>query len=194
MGGDLPDLVRDTELLADFHQDNVTIHKKRWNHAKREIWYRQRILGHGGYGLVWLEQELDRKGKPKDKSFRAVKQIRSTKPGSNLADFVRELEAVAKFSQEKYQDFFVKSHGWYESPEALHIAMEYCPFGDLQKYTASRGSLPEEEAKVVMRQVFRGLAHMHEEKFAHRDLKPAVCSPWPPAPHKFAVSFMLTSS
>lgn len=86
----------------------------------------------------------------------------------------RELEAVAKFSQDKYADHFVKSSGWFEGPGSLYLAMEFCARGDLKAYVVSKGALPEAEAKIVTRQILIALAHMHGEKFAHRDLKPAV--------------------
>jgi serine/threonine protein kinase len=171
----LPELVRDTELPVSFPTEKLTIHTRRWHHSRREIWHRRRILGHGGYGLVWLEQEITKDGKPLEGSIRAVKQIRCSKPSDTLASYQRELEAIAKFSQPKYADYFVKSHGWYQGPDALFIAMEYCPCGDLRHYMDSHGQLPEPEVKTITTQVLRALAYMHEEKFAHRDIKPAVC-------------------
>ena len=54
--------------------------------------------------------------------------------------------------------------------------MEYCAFGDLQNYLNKNGKLPEEDAQEIIAQVAQGLQYMHVEGFAHRDLKPEVCS------------------
>lgn len=72
--------------------------------------------------------------------------------------------------------FFVKSYGWFQSPDALFIAMEYCEHGDLRNYIDSHGRLPEDQAQDIAWQVLQGLLFMHDNGFAHRDLKPAVRS------------------
>lgn len=50
--------------------------------------------------------------------------------------------------------------------------MEYLSEGDLHKYLSS--PLPEKEGQQIVLQVLEGLHFMHENGFAHRDLKPAV--------------------
>jgi serine/threonine protein kinase len=50
--------------------------------------------------------------------------------------------------------------------------MEYLPHGDLHKYLSS--PLPETDAQHIVSQILEGLDFMHENGFAHRDLKPAV--------------------
>ena len=50
--------------------------------------------------------------------------------------------------------------------------MEYLPAGDLHKYLSS--PLPEMEAQHIVFQILEGLHFMHDNGFAHRDLKPAV--------------------
>jgi len=74
----------------------------------------------------------------------------------------------------QYERCFVKSFGWYEGPGTLFIAMEYFQHGDLQSYLSRSSPLPEYEAREITFQVLEGLSFMHEEGFAHRDLKPAV--------------------
>ena len=50
--------------------------------------------------------------------------------------------------------------------------MEYLPNGDLHKYLTS--PLPETEGQNIVSQILEGLQFMHDNGFAHRDLKPAV--------------------
>jgi serine/threonine protein kinase len=54
----------------------------------------------------------------------------------------------------------------------VFIAMEYFPLGDLQNYLSS--PLSEKEVKQIASQILEGLSFMHDNGFAHRDLKPTV--------------------
>lgn len=59
--------------------------------------------------------------------------------------------------------------------------MEYCEHGDLKRYLADFKTLPENQVHEIAPQILGALASMHENGFAHRDLKPAVGSaayPW----------------
>ncbi|KAI3327668.1 kinase-like domain-containing protein [Xylariaceae sp. AK1471] len=171
----LPELVRDSRLEATFHGPDQTIHtilSSRRTKSPHQVWNRVKILGSGGYGIIWLEHGQDQ-GNVKAPSVRAVKELRTHRKLDNGADYVRELEALAKFSQRKFRDYFVRSYGWYEKPEALCIALEYCEHGDLRNFIRNHGALPEKQAQDIARQVTEGLLHMHTNGFAHRDLNPA---------------------
>lgn len=55
--------------------------------------------------------------------------------------------------------------------------MEYLELGDLFTYTNTKSptpALPEAEVKEIAYQILDGLNMMHENGFAHRDLKPNV--------------------
>ena len=65
--------------------------------------------------------------------------------------------------------------GWYESDDYIYIAMEYISYGHLRNYQEVERS--ESEAKVITRQLLEGPVVIHQEGFAHRDLKPEVRSP-----------------
>ncbi|KAL8855550.1 MAG: hypothetical protein Q9178_007819, partial [Gyalolechia marmorata] len=112
-----------------------------------EHWARQRELGRGGFGAVYLEQCVkgDKQGR-----IRAVKEIQKSTGGN----YNRELEAIALFSQPK-----------------IFITLEYLEHGDLQQYLGT--PLPEQEGQCLVHQIVEGLNFMHDRGFAHRDLKPA---------------------
>jgi len=76
----------------------------------------------------------------------------------------------------QYEHRFVHFFGWYESVGNLCIAMEYCELGDLQSYLSSAPPLPETQAQEITYQMLEGVRYMHENEFAHRDLKPGVRS------------------
>lgn len=174
---DLPELVRDSHLEATFHPNtdipNETTHLKYQGRGRpqQEKWIRQKILGRGGFGIVWLEKRESES--PTAYNFRAVKQLDIAKIRSKRRDCVRELEALAKFSQEKYSRFFVKSYGWFQGPSALFLAMEYCELGDLKDHVEEHGELTENHVQDIGWQILQGLQFMHDNNFAHRDLKPA---------------------
>jgi serine/threonine protein kinase len=71
---------------------------------------------------------------------------------------------------------FVKSFGWYDTDESVFITMEYFPLGDLQNYLSS--PLPETDVQQITSQILEGLLFMHDNAFAHRDLKPTVSLPF----------------
>jgi serine/threonine protein kinase len=66
----------------------------------------------------------------------------------------------------------VKSFGWYENDVNIFIAMEYFCYGDLQNYLSA--PISEGEVQEITFQVLEGLLFMHDNGFAHRDLKPNV--------------------
>ena len=53
--------------------------------------------------------------------------------------------------------------------------MEYISFGNFRSYLKAKWS--EDEAKDITRQLLEGLVIIHQEGFAHRDLKPEVRPP-----------------
>uniref|UniRef100_A0AAV1VHY8 Protein kinase domain-containing protein n=1 Tax=Peronospora matthiolae TaxID=2874970 RepID=A0AAV1VHY8_9STRA len=64
--------------------------------------------------------------------------------------------------------------------ESFRLIMEYCPGGDLLSQLMSRGALgptpskrvPQQEARLWVLQLARGLQYLHASGIAHRDLSP----------------------
>ncbi|KAI0890143.1 kinase-like domain-containing protein [Annulohypoxylon maeteangense] len=170
----LPDIVRDsrldTEIFAAYTQHIVYVSgsSARERHVpKKERWVRDQFLGQGAYGTVHLERCERNDGTTK---LRAVKQIKKYNVAGKELEYMRELEAISKFSHNRYSHCFVRSDGWFENDESVFITMEYLEKGDLHKYLTK--PLPELEARAITSQVLEGLKFMHENGFVHRDLKP----------------------
>ncbi|CAI6100868.1 unnamed protein product [Clonostachys chloroleuca] len=187
----LPESVRDSKLRAAFRYDGhqqYIVHPRGLRgrlEQKEDVWIRIKTIGAGGNGSVDLQcRKSPRTGLPTQ--LRAVKNIRIPEAEllSNRDFYVRELEAIAKFSSLRvtwslinaYGDLFVKSLGWFTSEDTIHIAMEYCKLGDLQMFLFDKcpdHRLPEYQTREIASQVLEAISCMHEEYFAHRDIKPA---------------------
>lgn len=131
-----------------------------------------RPIGQGGFGAVYRLECV--RGRSQGE-IRAVKVL--AKPNTahvRSIDYGRELEAIAKFSQPRYDKYFVQSPGWYETAETICIVMEMIPCGSLHRYTGV--GLPEGQVQLIVAQVLQGLDHMHRAGYTHRDLKPEVGS------------------
>lgn len=99
--GDLPELVRDSQLISmttDMETEHLR-HSAPRILARRERWVLKRQIGRGGYDDVWLQQQVEG---TEVGTLRVLKRIQTfTDRRSSSRRFVRELEAVANFSQEK---------------------------------------------------------------------------------------------
>jgi serine/threonine protein kinase len=56
--------------------------------------------------------------------------------------------------------------------DKIYIIMELMEGGELFDYVVEKGTLTEEEASKIVRQVTSAIAFMHSRNFIHRDLKP----------------------
>lgn len=74
----------------------------------------------------------------------------------------------------QYKRWFIKSFGWFEDSSSVFVTMEYCIHGDLQYQLSIRRSLPVTETQQLTFQILEGLNQMHQNDFAHTDLKPSV--------------------
>ncbi|CAI7577864.1 unnamed protein product [Penicillium discolor] len=167
------ELVRDMELPTKFYPDSTHHYSYQPDYSstgarynRKEIWKKDKMLGRGAFGMVWLERCLS----GNIVKLRAVKIIAKDPNPLHQRYCDQELDAIAKFSQMKYDGLFVRSIGWFENEHSLYIAMEHIKNGDL--HDNLKGPLPEVEIQQISFQILRGLQHLHDNQFIHRDLKP----------------------
>ncbi|VUC32935.1 unnamed protein product [Clonostachys rosea] len=174
----LQELVRGSQLPTTFESNGqLIIHARSTRRrAAQEKWIVRKRLGSGVQAFIDLQERVTAgSGSPQ---LRAVKNLKIPDGGRERSRelYQRELEAIAKFSQAKYSDHFVTSFGWFLSSQFIHIAMEYCELGDLDKYMSNPSKcpnrrLPESEVHEISSQILEALDVMHRESFCHRDLK-----------------------
>ncbi|KAI8715447.1 hypothetical protein NCS52_01052500 [Fusarium sp. LHS14.1] len=58
------------------------------------------------------------------------------------------------------------------SPHTLYTFTELASGGDLMSFLFRHGTVREFDARIIIRQVVRGLCYLHEKGIVHRDLKP----------------------
>ncbi|KAI0965629.1 kinase-like protein [Xylaria arbuscula] len=160
--------------------------------VEEEFWEFQSTIGKGTFGIVRIERRRASQLHPNPshpKQLRAVKEISKSVALSQRWDYMKELEAIARFSSSQYAPYFVRSHGWFENDESIFISMEYFSLGDLRHFMekllfntafidlwffdSKQPKFSEDASQQIVRQLLRGIRFMHASNFAHRDLKPA---------------------
>jgi hypothetical protein len=100
----ISDLIIDSKLEVESF-DGHTIQtrlvlnpsKRQRRTRERERWQRIKEPGEGSFGIVWLEECTEG---PSSGELQAVKALKKA-AASASTNYYRELEAIAKFSQEK---------------------------------------------------------------------------------------------
>ncbi len=105
MASRIPDLVVDSKLEVECFEDYSIQTRLVSDPAtgqrrtlQQERWQRTKVLGRGTFGVVWLEKCATG---PSLGKLRAVKEIIKQTASASATAYSRELEAIAKFSQEK---------------------------------------------------------------------------------------------
>lgn len=151
----------DLRLVEQFRLDDKA--EENWDNPEKG-----RYIGGGDGADVYHQVSQD------VKQSRAVKIINKNKMELHKVNYMREVHALATFSERLHDkhDVFVTFLGWFENSEKIFLTMEYFKFGTLENYVSQ--PIPENEVKVIAGDILSALKIMHEEKnYTHRDLKPS---------------------
>ena len=120
-----------------------------------------RSLGEGGFGRVWLAEDVLIAGR-----YVAVKQLRS-EAISNPSMLIEEMHHLSTLDH----PHVVKFLHHFEDEENLFLVMEHCSGGNLADFTRSR---PLDSVKVFAwaKTLADTLAAVHRQGIVHHDIKP----------------------
>ncbi len=120
--------------------------------------------GAGAMGLVFVAEHAETGARY------ALKTCPRHAEGEHLARFRREGEAQARVDA---HPSIVRVHALHEVDGRPFLIMDLAAGGDLDRRVRREGPLAPAAAAALVRDLARGLAHMHARGVLHRDLKPA---------------------
>lgn len=126
---------------------------------------REEVLGQGTYSIVTAATHV-----PSGHTF-ALKEISRSR--LQAMGMETQLQWEINIHRTLRHPNIVRLYSYYVTRHAICLVLEYCPRGTLMQLVrqSSQGRLPEEKAARYTRHIARGLAYLHHNGMAHRDLK-----------------------
>ena len=125
----------------------------------------ERILGAGGFGIVFLCRNRFSKARL------VVKALRTDELDRVLGDVLEEAGTL----EQLHHDAIIRLRdcGCADARGTRpYLVMDYFDGTALDDFVGKHGPLPAREAKLVARQMAEGLAAAHDKRILHRDVKP----------------------
>ena len=120
-------------------------------------------IDHGAFGTVIHVIEI---ATNKDMAIKVINKLSSR---SSIIKRVKdEISILKKLNHENIVKFF----GFFETNNQLLIKMEYVKYGTLNKWMKNHKKISEEEASIILKQIFSAVAYLHGKQICHRDIKP----------------------
>lgn len=123
------------------------------------------VLGRGGCSVVrrCIEKETGNQYAAK------IIDLSDSSEEGVLEATIREIEVLRLVAGHPY---IIELHDVFESSTFIFLVFELCEHGELFDHLTTVVTLSEKKTKVIMRQLFEALAHVHGKGIVHRDLKP----------------------
>ena len=147
--------------LASYIKD---YYKKHNSYPKTELnFYKYgRLLGKGAFGKVNIALHLASGRLVAIKSFNKKKLTTSREKRK----IKTEIEVLSKLRN----PFCTQIYDYFETDTHILIVMEYV-CGDLLSFMRKRSKISESTAKIIFKQIIKGLQYIHNKKIVHRDIK-----------------------
>jgi serine/threonine protein kinase len=120
-------------------------------------------IDHGAFGTVIHVIEISTN---KDMAIKVINKSNS-KP-SVIKKVKEEISILKQLNHENIVKFF----GFFETNNQLLIKMEYVKYGTLSKWIKNHKKITEEEASLILKQIFSAVVYLHGKQICHRDIKP----------------------
>jgi len=122
----------------------------------------KKVLGTGAYATVYLAKDR------RSNEVVALKLITRERVVEEERKLLRQEVWVSQFLKTKY---LVGTSEFIENRHSYVLVMEYVAGGELFERLIQR-PFSEKEVQSIMRQVLKGVVHMHQKNIVHFDLKP----------------------
>lgn len=130
-------------------------------------WKRGKIIGRGAHGTVYLGRVDE------THELVAVKSVQTDGISAIDLDAIEhEIRIIKGLSHPN----IVRYLGTESRKNNLNIFLEYAPGGSVRQLLVERGrGLEEATVALYTSQILHGLAYLHENRIAHRDIKGCCC-------------------
>ena len=152
---------KEMEKLSSYIKSYYLKHKE-YPSTNKNFYKYGRVLGKGAFGKVNLALHLASGRLVAIKSFNKKKLI--TKRAKRKIK--TEIEALSRLRN----PFCTQIYDYFETDTHILIVMEYV-CGDLLGFIRKRGKISESTAKIIFKQIIKGLQLIHKKKIVHRDIK-----------------------
>lgn len=122
------------------------------------------VIGKGGYGEV---KKVKHKELDVVRALKVIKKSRYKSP-QELKMIKNEINIMKVVDHPN----IVKLYEFFEDDENFYIIQEFCSGGQLFEAILKKKTFSENEAADIMTQLLSAIAHCHQRKIVHRDVKP----------------------
>jgi len=128
-----------------------------------------RILGEGGFGIVYEAEDLQTRDRVAIKTLHSHLLLDSR----YLTRFVREVNLAKRVTHPnvcRIYDLF--RHKWADGKDVVFVSMELLQGESLAARLLRTGKIDNDEANSIVQQIAEALSASHQANIVHRDLKP----------------------
>ena len=122
-------------------------------------------LGKGQFGTVYKGMHCE--DSSKIFAIKAVNKESVQKDAYVHKLFQTEVEVMTKINSPNIMHLYE----FIETANNYYLVIQYCNNGDLEKYLAKHGKLPEDQAVYFLMQIMNGFQTLNFHKIMHRDIK-----------------------
>ena len=123
------------------------------------------VVGAGANGLVYkaLNKQIG--------DVVAIKQVQKESASCKRAERAKLVQNEKRFLEEIEHPNIIGFKGFFEKEDYLAIILEFMEGGSICQIIEKLGPFEEGLAKIIIRQVLKGLNHLHKRGIVHRDIK-----------------------